>query len=573
MTVDPITLEVLNNRLRETVSTMEHLLFHSGYSTVLRESYDGSAGICDRTGATVMASGSPYHMVAYIACVRGVLRNYTIEQMREGDSFALTDPYLGGSFHVPDLAIVTPAYVKGEVIAFCVSIAHKTDVGGLVPGSLGAGSREIFHDGLLLPGVRYWTKDGVVKEVEAIVRRNSRAPDAVAGDIRAQVGCTRTGANHLLALCNEYSVPTVVAAFAQLQNISEQRVRKLLLAWPDGESEAEGWIDHDGVDLDQPLRMHARLIKRGDELTVDFSGMNAQVKGPVNLRPQHSETAACLALLAYADPTVSINQGVMRPLHLINPEGRITNAKWPATINSYYGMMHLVYSVIQKAFVHFDPTHAVATVGFGSGALASGFRNGHTGKSTILYELMMNSTGGTSRHDGTTPVQPMSQASPNTPVEIIESEYPMRVREHQWMVDRAGAGRFRGGPGYRKAYQVLEDSVVTVRCGHQFKYPGWGVLGGASPPTPQVWLQSEGNPDRQLGPLQTLSLKGGDTLYFDMPGGGGYGDPATRDPDLVLSDVLNGFVSVDAAREVYRVSVDAAAGRVDAGETAKLRAA
>ncbi len=572
MDIDPITLEVLNNRLREIVSTMEHLLFHSGYSTVLRESYDGSAGICDREGATVMASGSPYHMVAYAFCVRGVLANYTLEEMREGDSFVLTDPYAGGSFHVPDLAVVTPVWFEGEMIAFCVSIAHKTDVGGLVPGSLGAGSREIFHDGLLLSGVRYWTKDGVVKEVDTIIRRNSRAPDAVSGDIRAQVGCTRTGANHLMALCGEYTGATVTRAFSALQGLSEQRVRAVLARWPDGESEAEGWVDHDGADLTTPIRIHAKVIKRGDTLTVDYSGMHPQVAGPVNLRPQHAQTAACLALVAYADPGIPINQGVLRPLTLVNPEGRITNARWPATINSYYGMMHLVYSVLQKAFVHFDPSRAVATFGFGSGSLASGFRNPRSGKPSILYEIMVNSTGGTSLHDGTFPVQPMSQATPNTPVEILESEYPLRVLEHRWVADFQGAGRYRGGPGFSKAYQVLEDSMITVRCGHQFKNPGWGVLGGMAPPTPRVLLRSPGKPDREIGPLVTLPVKAGDTICFEMTGGGGYGDPHARGEDEVLADVRNGYVSVEGAARDYGVAIDPAKLTVDREQTAKLRA-
>jgi len=188
MGLDPITLEVINNRLREIVATMEHLLFHSGYSTILRESFDGSAGLCDREGHTVMASGAPYHLFPYYYSVRGVLRNYPLEEMRDGDSFILTDPYWGGNLHVPDLVIVTPVFVDGQVIGFCVSIAHKTDLGGLVPGPSGAGAREIFHDCLLLPGVRYWTRDGVGRGMWALAKRNSRRPGMVAGDVRGARG-------------------------------------------------------------------------------------------------------------------------------------------------------------------------------------------------------------------------------------------------------------------------------------------------------------------------------------------------------------------------------------------------
>ncbi|MEK7214949.1 MAG: hydantoinase B/oxoprolinase family protein, partial [Chloroflexota bacterium] len=375
MNLDPITLEILNNRLREIVSTMEYLLFHSGYSTILRESYDGSAGICDINGHTVMASGAPYHLVPYSYSVQAILRNYPAETMRDGDSFILTDPYSGGNLHVPDLAIITPTFVEETLIGFCVSIAHKTDLGGLVPGSSGAASREIFHEGLLLPGVRYWTTDGVVAEVENIIKRNSRAPETVAGDIRAQVGCTKMGVEHVRSLCGEYSLDAVTSAFRQLMDLSEHRMRAGLTQWPDGEAEAEAWVDHDGVNLEQPLRLHVKVIKQGDQVTIDYSGMNEQVRGPINLRPQHGMTAALLALLAHLDPTIPINHGALRPVTIINPEGRLTNARWPAPCNSYYGLMHAIYSTVQKALGEFDPSRAVGTAGFGSGALAAGFRH------------------------------------------------------------------------------------------------------------------------------------------------------------------------------------------------------
>ncbi|MEK7216429.1 MAG: hydantoinase B/oxoprolinase family protein, partial [Chloroflexota bacterium] len=202
--LDPITLEVLLSRLQEIVATMEHLLFHSGYSTILRESYDGSAGITDRRGHPVIGSGMPGHLPPYHITVQGVLNQYALEEMRDGDSFVMNDPYWGGTAHSPDLAIVTPVFWDRTVVAFCVSIAHKPDIGGMVPGSAAAAAREVYHEGLLLPGVRYWTSDGIVPEIDAIIRRNSRQPEVISGDLRAQVGCTKTGGVKLTELCQEY---------------------------------------------------------------------------------------------------------------------------------------------------------------------------------------------------------------------------------------------------------------------------------------------------------------------------------------------------------------------------------
>ncbi len=571
MGLDPVTLEVINNRLREIGATMEHLLFHSGYSTILRESYDGSAGICDRNGHVVVASGGVIHLYPYYYSVRAVLQNYPVEEMREGDAFALTDPYLGGNLHVPDFVLVTPIFVDGEVLGFSVSIAHKPDLGGLVPGSSGAGAREIFHEGLLLPGVRYWTQHGVVKEVEAIVKRNSRVPETIAGDIRAQVGCTLVGAERVRELCREYGTATIKYALEELQQRAERRVRQGLAAWPDGEAEADAWVDDDGVDLDQPLHLQVRVVKEGDAITIDYSRMHPQVKGPINLRPQCSEMAAFLAVLAYLDPTIPVNDGATRPIHFINPEGTLTNPRWPAPVNSYYGLMSVIYATVCKALVTFNPARAVASAGFGLGAMAIGHRYNRAGKVPVQYELFVSAKGGTPEHDGNMGTVAMLNTTPYTPIEILETEYPVLIHRYEWLPDSAGAGRFRGGPGNRKVYEVLGDATLTLRLGHQFKYSGWGILGGKAPPTARARLNPDTPRERPLRPLETVPLQAGDTFCVEMPGGGGYGDPYQREPERVLADVLDGYVTVEGAARDYGVVIDPETLTIDVERTMQLR--
>jgi N-methylhydantoinase B len=569
--LDPITLEVISNRLRGVVATMEHLLFHSGYSTILRESFDGSAGICDADGSTVMASGEPVHLLPYRYSARAILNAFPREAMREGESFLLADPYSGGNLHVPDHVIATPIFVDGEVLGLCICITHKTDVGGLVPGSSSAASREIFHDGLLVPPVRYATRDGVVPDIEAILKRNSRSPETVAGDTRAQVGCTRVGAERVRELCAEYGTQAIKRAFRDVQRLAEARVRRELSRWPDGEGEAEAWVDDDGVDLDTPLRLHVRAIKRGDEITIDFSGMHGQVKGPINLRPQASETGAALALFSCLDPTIPINDGARRPITFVNPEGRITNAQWPAPVNNYFGLTAVVYSTVQKALVPFNPRRAVGAAGFGCGALAFGYREQRSRRSSVQYELVISSLGATPQHDGVPYVRAMSHVTPNTPVEILETEYPVRVLRHEWVPDTAGAGQFRGGPGYRKDYLLLGDAVFTLRMGHQFKHAGWGVLGGKAPPPARAYLNPGTAREHALRPLATVEVGPGDVVRLEMPGGGGYGDPVLRDPRRVLDDVADGVVSPGAARQQYGVAICPDGLAVDEEGTARLR--
>ena len=200
MKVDPITTEVLASRLRETVATMEHALYHSGYSPILRESKDGTAGLTDKGGRVVMLSGGiQFHYTAYEQSVQAVIARYPLEKLQPGDSFVCNDPYKGGMPHAPDFCAITPAFHRGELVGFGVSLAHKSDIGGIVPGSSGAAAREVYHDGIVLPPVRFHTAQGIEESIEAIIANNSRVPEVVLGDLRAQVGSTRIGGQRLVA--------------------------------------------------------------------------------------------------------------------------------------------------------------------------------------------------------------------------------------------------------------------------------------------------------------------------------------------------------------------------------------
>ncbi len=215
MNIDPITTEVVMSRLREIAATMEHSLYHSGYSPILRESRDGTAGLTDAEGQVLMIGGGlQYHSLPYEQAVRSIIGKFGQDGIAEGDSFIVNDPYYAGNPHVPDMVAVTPAFDRGRLVGFGVSIAHKADVGGLVPGSSGAGSREIYHDGLRLPPVRFQTTAGIDTDIEQIIRNNSRTPDVVVGDLRGQVGATRLGAQRLAALCQEYGQGIVLAVMA-----------------------------------------------------------------------------------------------------------------------------------------------------------------------------------------------------------------------------------------------------------------------------------------------------------------------------------------------------------------------
>jgi N-methylhydantoinase B len=549
---DPVTTEVVASRLREAAATMEYVLYHSGYSPILRESKDGTAGLADETGRVVIVGGGiQYHFAQYRLAVAAVLARTPLEKLKPGDSFITNDPYRAGSSHVPDMVAVTPCFFGGRVVGFGVSVAHKADIGGLVPGSSGAGAREIFHDGLLLPPVRFQSADGIDADVEAIIANNSRIPDVVLGDLRAQVGATRIGGERLAALCEEYGVATVREVMASLMALAERRLKAEFARWPDGASEAEGFLDHDGAAKDKPVRIHVRARKAGERLVLDFSGSSPQTAGPVNLVTSTAKAVSMLAVLATTDPTIPVNDGITTAVEFVVPEGLVVSPRHPATVNHYFPTAHLTYNVVLAALGQFNPARAVAPSGLGSGAISIGYRQARTGKPAVMYELLNSSLGGTAAHDGTPILMAMCHFTPGAPVEIIESEYPLRVRAFELVPDSAGAGRQRGGVGYAREFEMLEDSVLTVRSANH-RFAAWGLNGGLAPKASRVILNPGGHAEEELGPIETRALKAGDVIRFERSGGGGYGRPEERSADAVASDVADGYVSAEAAARVYR---------------------
>ncbi len=553
MTIDLVTTEVVSSRLREIASMMEYALYHSGYSTILRESKDGTAGLTDAEGrAIIIGGGLQYHFLAYQRAVRCVLDRFPADQLRPGDSFVANDPYQCGTAHAPDLVAITPAFYDDRVIGFAVSIAHKADIGGLVPGSSGAAAREIYHDGLLLPAVRFRTAAGPNGDVEAIIRNNSRIPDVVLGDLRAQVGCTGLGVARLAGLCDEYGVGAVRDTMASILTLTKRRLAAELRGWTDGTAEAEGFLDHDGVAKDRPVRIHVRATKQADRLVLDFSDCSPQTAGPVNLTSCTAQAVSLLALLTTADPTIPVNLGIADAVDFIQPAGLVVNPQHPATVNHYFPTGHLVYNCVLSALGKLNPARAVAPSGLGSGAVSIGYKRGRAGKPAVIYELLITSLGATSRHDGAAIVQAIDHITPGAPVEIIETEYPIRVRSFDIWRDSGGPGRFRGGIGHVRELEVLADSTLTVRSANH-RFTAGGVNGGFSPKASRIVLNPDLVEREELEPIQTRPLVAGDVIRFERSGGAGFGPPWERDRAAVLDDVRNGYVSADSALLIYRV--------------------
>ena len=439
-------------------------------------------------------------------------------------------------------------------------MGHKTDIGGLVPSTSSPASRSIFHEGLLIPPVKYFEKGKLCEGVRSIIQNNSRTPQLLQGDIDGQVGSTRIGSEQVEALCRQYSAATVMEAMELLIESSAIRLRRGIAELPDGETEAENWLDGDGVE-DRPIHVHVKLTKRDDSIRLDFSGCDPQAAGPVNSVVQIVMSVAAGAVVAFIDHTIPFNDGILQTLDMICPKGLVINPQSPAPVNAYMPITHLVFNCVTTALGKLLPVRAVAESGLGLGGIAFGYQSTRAGDSYVQYEIPETALGGTNRADGASMIFPIMIYDTIQPIEILESEFPVRVTEFGINRDSAGAGKHRGGLGYVREYQVLTDCHFISRC-VQRRFGAQGVIGGKPPKLP-YFLYNPGMPnERTIKGLDELQMSAGDIVRIEMSGGAGWGDPRERNAADVVADVADGYVSIEnAARDYGRVVQRDSAGR------------
>ena len=584
MSADVITQEVIRARVDGIMREMQAAVMRTGFSTIIRESHDFSAGITDRDGATVgQHSALLQHRGAYPDCVAGVLRHYPIEEMEDGDCFLVSDPYSSGCPHPNDMAVVTPVVVEGEVIAFCSSMGHKSDIGGQSPGSRNAIARDVFGEGLSIPPVRFHARREPVKEVVQFLTANSRSPELVLGDLNAQAGAMRAiGAARLKELAAQYGAETLTAAFGDIARRSEARVRAAIAEWPDGAAEAEGFVD-DIVDKTQAVRIHVRVEKSGDSLTADFSASDDQSPGPINVRPPFIYGMAHFALIAMIDPNLPGNAGLARCIGFRFRPGSVVNPTYPAPTGFYSMTIPVVEDTLFEAMskiagrplvAHNAPPNLVV-IGNVSGA----------GRRYVQYELLRSGNGAYDGGDGWTgTAHSASGGSKFTSVEIIESEFEAEAERFEIIPDSGGAGKHRGGAGLRRVYRIHAESRFAggnprnLRPPHGLAGGGDGAPGGVTvihPPNAEPGDgasaspsdgRADGRAETHLGLVSNVPLPAGCVLEARTSGAGGVGDPKERDRAKVARDLRNGLITERAAVEVYGLDAQAAAAALEVSE-------
>jgi N-methylhydantoinase B len=573
MHIDAVDLEVVKASLSGIVREMQNSLFRTGFSTIVRESQDASCALMNGKGEVVAQHVVlPLHIGAFPACCGAVLKEYG-DDIAEGDAFLINHPYLGGSPHAPDICVLSPVFVDATLFGFCGSIAHKSDIGGPVPGSCSGQAREVFNEGLHLPPVRYQRRFETRNDIERIIGANSRTPELVLGDIRGQLGSDRLGERRLNELCAKYGREKILACFDRLFEMSEQRLRKTFAEWGDGRFEAERFVDDDGIDLEKPVRIHVVVEKKGDRIHFDFSGSADQTKGPANVRPPLVQAACAYCLISLIDPQTFVSQGLIRAFTITAREGSVLNPRFPAPVNTYNPTVHALVDAVYAALSNIVPDKVRAD-GSGSRSIILGGRSTYTGKGYVQYEIIAGGAGARATKDGASGITVNQSNAMIAPVEIIESEFPTRILRFDLIQDSGGAGRWRGGLGIRREYLNLEDARFSIRSMKHIIPPN-GIAGGNNGRPGDIWINPEGKEPRRLPTRYAdYPLKKGDIFRLDTPGGGGHGDAMQREPERVLADVREGVLSPEAAERDYRVVVrrDGSDFVIDAAATQTRRA-
>jgi N-methylhydantoinase B/oxoprolinase/acetone carboxylase alpha subunit len=506
--VDAASLAVLIARLTGVATEMGEVLRRAAFSPNIKERMDASAALFMPSGELlVQAEHIPVHLGSMPASVRAVVDRFGT-QVAGGDQFVVNDPFHGGT-HLNDVTIVAPCIVGGRLVGWAANRAHHADVGGAAPGSLPADARDVFSEGLRLPPLR------LDAPVRAIVLANTRTPVERAGDLDAQIGANVLGVARMAALEGE--------PLAEVLAYGERRMRAALAEIDDGEWRFADVLDSGGPDDDQrvPITVRVRIVKRGDEITFDFTGSDAQRPGNVNAPLAVTVSSVAFALRSVVDPTIPANGGALRPVHVVAPSGSVVAAEAPVAVGAgNVEVSQRVADVCLGALAQARPDRVGAA---SQGTMNNVLLGGH---GWVYYETVAGGQGGRPGHAGMSGVHTGMTNTKNTPIEALERAYPLRVRRYRLRRGSGGAGSAPGGEGIERDVEVLGDCTLSLITERRVSRP-WGLAGGEPGAVGENWLLRGGDEGRaeRLPDKCTIQLKAGDVLRMLTPGGGGWGLP------------------------------------------------
>ncbi|HXH08721.1 MAG TPA: hydantoinase B/oxoprolinase family protein [Alphaproteobacteria bacterium] len=569
MAVNPVVLEIIRGSLYSTIKEMELLMERCAMSPFIKEKKDYFVGIYDTRSRIVcchISSSGP-------GMVTPILQAYPLSEMRPGDVYWFNDPYIskGAVQHHQDMVFAMPVFHDGEVVAFTVTYGHYQDIGGMKAGSISPHASEIFHEGILVPPVRIYREGQLNDEAYRIFLRNSRLPQMVEGDTKAMMASCRLAESRVQELLTRYGRETVLASFEEIIDQTAQRTRQLFHELiPQGTYTFHDYLDSDGVD-GKPYRVELTLSRQGDEVRLDATRSDDQARGPINY-----VTNLGLLQIAYGryllalDPSLDVNEGLLQNLDTwVTREGSLLHPRFPAPLgmraHTRFRVVACLFGTLAQANGGQVPANSPVYVLYY-------FRAQHptTQQPILCIEGLGVGLGARPFADGIDAIYYIAQE--NYPVEYVEQDFPLRIEQYAMRQDSGGPGLYRGGCGIIRDVRVLCDKAELGTRMENTKFPPYGVAGGKAGRPGKILLNPGTPEEREISPVgDGVQLRRGDVIRLMTCGGGGWGDPYTRDPLLVQQDVARGFVSVQGALEDYGVVLDPHTFDIDKAATEERR--
>jgi N-methylhydantoinase B len=548
MSLTPIRLEVLWNRLLSVANEQQTTLIRTAFSTIVRESLDLACGVFDTRGLMIGQSltGTPGHINPMATGAIHLLNEYPPETLKPGDVLVTNDPWQTAG-QVNDFTVMTPVFRDDKIVAYFSNCCHAPDIGGRI---LSAEAHEVFEEGLQVPITKLFNAGEPNEELFKIIRANVRTPDETVGDLYAQAASNAVGARSLLQMMEEFNLETIDPLADEIIARSERAMRDGIRALPNGRYEHETWSDG----FEEPLCIKVAVTVEDEDIYIDFDGSSPQSQRGINVVLNYTKGYASFAMKAAISPEVPHNEGAFRPVHITAPEGSILNCRRPAAVASRHLVGHFLPSAIFGALSQVIPERVLAGsadpiwMSIWRAKWASGPKVDKTSNFTLF---MLGGTGARPTKDGLNTTGFPSGVG-GVPTEVVETQAPLVQNHRKLRTDSGGAGKFRGGLGQDiSVAQLGEERWSVSGMVDRTRYPAEGLEGGRSGAIGEFKLNGEAAPTKTI-----MWMEPDAEVSMNPPGGGGYGDPFSRDPQSVLSDVVNGYVSVESARDEYGVAVD-----------------
>jgi len=538
--IDPITQEIVGNALASIADEMATTIFRTAHSTVVRDGMDFSAALCDPNGETVaQAVTVPFHLGSVPHAMER-LRAKWGDRMRPGDVFVMNDPFDGG-IHLQDIFVFKPVFHESEIVGFATTTAHHADVGGRLPGSAACDNTEIFQEGIRLPWLRLYDRGEPVETVFEVIRANVRIPRMTLGDLAAQVAATTVAERALQELAERYGRERLADLMTGLVEHTERLVRSEIAGWPDGTATFTDYLDSDGIERrDVPIT--ATVTIAGDEITADLTESSPMVAGALNSTRSFIQACVYQAVRSALEVEIPNTSGAFRPIHVLTKPGTIAHVVMPGASSMRGVTGFRALDAVNGALAQLVPDR-VPAAGEGGNTLAVFGSEREDGSRFIFYELIVGTWGGTPEGDGNDGVTNPASLAANIPVEVAESEFPILIERYGLVPDSGGIGRYRGGLAVERVWRCLTPNTSLIVRSDRAAHPPYGLQGGGPGALSSNLLIHADGTEEVLPSMFSTTIQAGDVYVHRTAGGGGWGDPALRDPASVANDVADGKVT------------------------------